>query len=60
VTRAKGSSSCLRWTATRDRQGLNINIKTVEAHRLNIMRKLRLTSLSQLVRYAIREGIIAG
>jgi len=24
------------------------------------MRKLRLTSLSQLVRYAIREGIIAG
>ena len=39
---------------------LNISIKTVEAHRLNIMRKLRLTSLSQLVRYAIREGIIAG
>ncbi len=41
-------------------RALNISIKTVEAHRLNIMRKLRLTSLSQLVRYAIREGIIAG
>ena len=39
---------------------LNISVKTVEAHRLNIMRKLRLSSLSQLVRYAIREGIVAG
>ena len=38
---------------------LNISVKTVEAHRLNIMRKLRLTSLSRLVRYAIREGIVA-
>ena len=37
---------------------LNISVKTVEAHRLNIMRKLRLTSLSHLVRYAIREGIV--
>ena len=37
---------------------LGISVKTVEAHRLNIMRKLRLTSLSQLVRYAIREGIV--
>jgi DNA-binding NarL/FixJ family response regulator len=38
---------------------LNISVKTVEAHRLNIMRKLRLNSLSHLVRYAIREGIVA-
>lgn len=37
---------------------LNISVKTVEAHRLNIMRKLRLSSLSHLVRYAIREGIV--
>ena len=38
---------------------LAISVKTVEAHRLNIMRKLRLASLSHLVRYAIREGIVA-
>jgi DNA-binding NarL/FixJ family response regulator len=37
---------------------LGISVKTVEAHRLNIMRKLRLTSVSGLVRYAIRNGIV--
>jgi DNA-binding CsgD family transcriptional regulator len=37
---------------------LKISVKTVEAHRLNIMRKLRLASVSQLVRYAIRERLI--
>jgi DNA-binding NarL/FixJ family response regulator len=37
---------------------LGISIKTVEAHRTNIMRKLRLRSVSELVRYAIRNGIV--
>ena len=37
---------------------LGISIKTVEAHRANLMRKLRLRSLSELVRYAIRNNII--
>jgi DNA-binding NarL/FixJ family response regulator len=36
---------------------LGISVKTVEAHRANIMRKLRLRSLSELVRYAIRNKI---
>ena len=36
---------------------LGISVKTVEAHRLNIMRKLRLQSVSDLVRYAIRNRI---
>ena len=36
---------------------LGISVKTVEAHRANIMRKLRLRSLSELVRYAIRNNI---
>jgi DNA-binding NarL/FixJ family response regulator len=37
---------------------LGISVKTVEAHRTNIMRKLRLHSVSELVRYAIRNGIV--
>lgn len=38
---------------------LNISIKTVESRRAAIMRKLNLRSLSGLVRYAIRNGIVA-
>ncbi len=37
---------------------LIISPKTVERHRENIMRKLNLHSRSELVRYAIRKGII--
>jgi DNA-binding NarL/FixJ family response regulator len=37
---------------------LNVSVKTVEAHRANIMRKLRLRSVSDLVRYAIRNKIV--
>ena len=37
---------------------LVISTKTVERHRENIMRKLNLHSRSELVRYAIRKGII--
>ena len=37
---------------------LGISVKTVESHRTNIMRKLRLRSVSDLVRYAIRNGIV--
>jgi two-component system response regulator NreC len=37
---------------------LVISAKTVERHRENIMRKLNLHSRSELVRYAIRKGII--
>jgi len=36
-----------------------ISVKTVETHRAAIMRKLDLGSVADLVRYAIREGIIA-
>ncbi|HYS03610.1 MAG TPA: response regulator transcription factor [Candidatus Dormibacteraeota bacterium] len=36
---------------------LNISKKTAETHRANIMRKLRLDSLSGLVRYAIRNHL---
>jgi DNA-binding NarL/FixJ family response regulator len=37
---------------------LGISVKTIEAHRANIMRKLRLRSISDLVRYAIRNRIV--
>lgn len=37
---------------------LEISIKTVEAHRANLMHKLGLSSLSDLVHYAIRNGIV--
>jgi DNA-binding NarL/FixJ family response regulator len=37
---------------------LGISVKTVEAHRTNIMHKLNLHSFSDLVRYAIRNKIV--
>ena len=37
---------------------LSINIKTAEAHRANIMRKLEIHSVTQLVHYAVRNQII--
>jgi DNA-binding NarL/FixJ family response regulator len=36
---------------------LGISVKTVEAHRMNIMRKLQMHSVTQLVRYAIRHHL---
>ncbi|MBI5772822.1 MAG: response regulator transcription factor [Verrucomicrobia bacterium] len=38
---------------------LGISVKTVETHRTNIMRKLRFHSISELVRYAIRNKLVA-
>lgn len=38
---------------------LQISIRTVESHRINISRKLGLTSIADMVRYAIRNGIVA-
>jgi len=37
---------------------LGISVKTIEAHRASLMRKLRFRSLSDLVRYAIRNKIV--
>jgi DNA-binding NarL/FixJ family response regulator len=38
---------------------LGVSIKTVDAHRANVMHKLDLHSVTDLVRYAIRNQIIA-
>lgn len=37
---------------------LNISPKTVEAHRAQIMRRLQLRTFSELVRYAVRQGLV--
>src|SRR5271166_47246 len=39
-------------------QTLNISIKTAETHRTNIMNKLDLRSITELVRYAVRNNIV--
>jgi len=38
---------------------LNLSIKTVESHRMQIMRRLEIHDIPGLVRYAIRKGIIS-
>jgi DNA-binding NarL/FixJ family response regulator len=37
---------------------LNLSVKTAETHRSNIMRKLGLHSVSELVLYAVRNNIV--
>jgi DNA-binding NarL/FixJ family response regulator len=37
---------------------LNLSVKTAETHRSNIMRKLNVHSVSELVLYAVRNSII--
>ena len=37
---------------------LGLSVKTAETHRSNIMRKLNLHSISELVLYAVRNNIV--
>jgi DNA-binding NarL/FixJ family response regulator len=37
---------------------LGISVKTVESHRANIMRKLELDTIVDLVRYAVRNRLV--
>ncbi len=37
---------------------LNLSVKTAETHRTNVMRKLDLHSVADLVRYAVRNNLV--
>lgn len=37
---------------------LGVSVKTIDAHRANVMRRLNLHSIAELVRYAVRNKII--
>jgi DNA-binding CsgD family transcriptional regulator len=45
-------------TSKRVGASLGISAKTAETHRANLMRKLSLHSITELVRYAIRNEIV--
>jgi DNA-binding NarL/FixJ family response regulator len=38
---------------------LGISVKTIETHRANIMNKLALRNVAQLIHYAIQKGMIS-
>jgi len=38
---------------------LSLSIKTIESHRIRVMQKIDVSSIADLTRYAIREGIIS-
>ena len=40
-------------------ESLHISIKTVETHRAQLMAKLKIKSIAELTKYAIREGLTA-
>jgi DNA-binding NarL/FixJ family response regulator len=38
--------------------GLGVTVKTIESHRASLMRKLHLRTVADLVRYAVRNGLV--
>ena len=51
----------LIWTGLKNKeiaQQLQISVKTVEAHRANMMKKVRVSNAAQLLNAAIQEGMI--
>ena len=59
IASAKSSSRSPRAASTKKSpQRLNISVKTVETHRASAMRKLKLRTTADLVRYAVRNQLI--
>lgn len=51
----------LIWSGLKNReigQHLAISVKTVEAHRANMMKKFRVSNAAQLLKAAIRDGLL--
>ena len=51
----------LIWNGLKNREigtRLKISVKTVEAHRANMMKKFRVSNAAQLLKAAIEEGLI--
>lgn len=51
----------LIWSGLKNReigQQLTISVKTVEAHRANMMKKVRVSNTAQLLKTAIQDGLI--
>ena len=48
-----------QWQGTREiARQLHLSVKTVDAHKVNLMRKLDLHDRSELIRYAIRKRLV--
>lgn len=59
----KREKEVVRWVAMgyKNREvaeKLGIAVKTVETHRANIMNKIALRNVAQLIRYAIQKGMV--
>ncbi len=51
----------LIWSGLKNKEiadRLTISVKTVEAHRANMMKKVRVSNAAQLLNAAIQEGLI--
>ncbi len=62
LTRREREILQLIWTGFKNKevaQRLKISVKTVEAHRANMMKKIRVSNTAQLLKAAIKEGMIA-
>lgn len=46
------------WASNKIAEHLHISTRTVETHRANIMQKLKLHKVADLVKYAIRRGLV--
>jgi len=46
------------YSSTRIARRLSISVRTAEAHRANVMRKLRLKNYTALIKYALARGVL--